>query len=374
MLQLRVIVIGAGIVGASAAYHLAKINNDVMLIDVMKNGQATAAGAGIICPWTSLERGEQWYNMANEAAHFYPQLIKELSEYGEKNVSYKKVGSLVTATNSDHLQKHWQLIKNRQAKAPLIGQVEHLTNEGAKKYFPLLDEQLEALYIPGAARVDGRLLTKALLNIAEQNGVDSVQGEASLRIENDQVIGVQVQDEIYEADRILLTAGAWVTDLLKPFNLTIHIEPQRGQIVHLTLPQTKTSHWPVISPVGSGHYLVPFENSRIVIGATRETNSGFDYRMTADGVREVLNEGLTVAPGLTDATLTEVRIGFRPMSQDLLPLIGKIPSIDNLYLANGLGPSGLTIGPFVGKLISEMIYGKASSIDLTPYAPERAIS
>src|SRR5690625_4802994 len=358
MLQLRVIVIGAGIVGASAAYHLAKINNDVMLIDVMKNGQATAAGAGIICPWTSLERGEQWYNMANEAAHFYPQLIKELSEYGEKNVSYKKVGSLVTATNSDHLQKHWQLIKNRQAKAPLIGQVEHLTNEGAKKYFPLLDEQLEALYIPGAARVDGRLLAKALLNIAKQNGVNYIPGEASLRMENGQVIGVQVKDKIYEADRVLMTAGAWAKDLLTPFNPTLHIEPQRGQIVHLTLPQIDTSHWPVISPVGSGHYLVPFENSRIVIGATRETNSGFDYRMTAGGVKEELSEGLTVAPGLKDATLTDIRIGFRSMNKDFLPLIGTVPQIENLYLANGLGSSGLTIRPFVGKLIAEKIHGK----------------
>ena len=370
---MRVVIIGAGIVGASAAYHLTKENNEVILIDAANEGQATAAGAGIICPWSSLERGENWYNIANEAAHFYPKFIEELKEQGEENVSYKKVGSLITASDEGKLQTHLQLLQERRTNAPLMGDVEQLSPEEARELFPVLDEQLHALYIPGAARVDGRLLTKILLKLAKSNGVQYIEGVASLTVEGHQVTGVKVKDKIYEADRILMTAGAWAKDLLTPLDLSLHIKPQRGQIVHLHLPKIKTSDWPVISPVGSGHYIVSFDDSRVVIGATRETNSGFDYRMTAGGVAEVLHEGLTVAPGLADGTVAEIRIGFRPMGEDLLPLIGPIEQIENLYIANGLGPSGLTIGPFVGKLISEMIQEKSMALDLAPYNPKRAI-
>lgn len=373
MLLLRVIVIGAGIVGASAAYHLSRENNEVTLIDASHQGQATAAGAGIICPWTSLERGEDWYNIANEAAHFYPNFIEQLKEQGEENVSYKKVGSLVTALDEAQLQTHLQLLEERRENAPLMGNVEKLSPDKARELFPPLDEKLHALHIPGAARVDGGLLTKALLRLAKDNGVNHVQGEANLVVENNQVHSVKVKEAIYEADKILVTAGAWAKELLRPLNLTLNIEPQRGQIIHLQLPESNTGDWPVISPVGSGHYIVSFDDSRAVIGATRETNSGYDYRMTAGGVAEVLNEGLKVAPGLAKGTVADIRIGFRPMGTDLLPLIGQIEQVENLYIANGLGPSGLTIGPYVGKLVSQMILEKSVEIDLAPYHPKRAI-
>lgn len=370
---LRVIVIGAGIVGASAAYHLSREDNEITLIDASHEGQATAAGAGIICPWASLERGEDWYNIANEAAHFYPNFIEQLKEQGEENVSYKKVGSLVTALDEAQLQTHLQLLEERRENAPLMGNVEKLSPDKARELFPPLDEKLHALHIPGAARVDGRLLTKALLRLAKDNGVNHVQGEANLVVENNQVHSVKVKEAIYEADKILVTAGAWAKELLRPLNLTLNIEPQRGQIIHLQLPESNTGDWPVISPVGSGHYIVSFDDSRAVIGATRETNSGYDYRMTAGGVAEVLNEGLKVAPGLAKGTVADIRIGFRPMGTDLLPLIGQIEQVENLYIANGLGPSGLTIGPYVGKLVSQMILEKSVEIDLAPYHPKRAI-
>lgn len=366
---MQIIIIGAGIVGASAAYHLAKENYKVILIDANHQGQATAAGAGIICPWSSLERDETWYTMANEAAHFYPQFIKELKDNGAENVSYKKVGTLITATEAELLEDYLNILHKRKSKAPLMGHVEKLLPKDARELFPPLNDKLQALYIPGGSRVDGRALVKALVKISKNYGVKYIDGSAHLIVENDRAVGVTVDGTTYEADRILMTAGAWVNDLLKPFNLSLQIAPQRGQIVHLQLPETNTNNWPVISPAKSGHYIVSFDESKVVIGATRETGSGFDYRMTAGGIAEVLKEGLKVAPGLANSTLAEIRIGFRPFSDDLLPFIGPIEQIDNLFLANGLGPSGLTIGPFVGHLVSNLIQEKEISIDLSPYKP-----
>jgi glycine/D-amino acid oxidase-like deaminating enzyme len=117
-----------------------------------------------------------------------------------------------------------------------------------------------------------------------------------------------------------------------------------------------TEAWPAVLPPGS-HYLLAFGGSRVVLGATRETGSGFDYRVTAAGQAEVLNQTLTVASRLGPATLVETRIGFRPVEPDLKPMLGRIVGLDGLVIGNGLGPSGLTIGPFAGRVLAQLMLG-----------------
>jgi len=88
--------------------------------------------------------------------------------------------------------------------------------------------------------------------------------------------------------------------------------------------------------------------------------------VTAAGVAEVLNAGLAVAPGLASWTLDEIRIGFRPTALDEVPKLGPVPGTDNLFIGNGLGPSGLTMGPYCGSLLAEAVLGK--DIDFTRFA------
>jgi len=167
-----------------------------------------------------------------------------------------------------------------------------------------------------------------------------------------------------------VTAGAWASALLAPLGAALRVEPQKGQTVHLRLAGVDTSRWPVLQPMNS-FYLLTFDDSRVVIGATREVGSGFDYRVTAAGQAEVLNVGLAVAPGLADAELIETRVGFRPMAADELPMIGAVRGMAGLFVGNGLGPSGLTLGPYAGRLLAEAVLGRASEIDLSVYDPLR---
>ena len=100
--------------------------------------------------------------------------------------------------------------------------------------------------------------------------------------------------------------------LLRPTGLAVPVEPQRGQIMHISLGEVDTSRWPVLLPGAGGHYMLAFDGGRIVAGATRETGSGFDYRITPGGLAEILEQALAVAPGLAGGTYTETRVGFRP--------------------------------------------------------------
>ena len=95
------------------------------------------------------------------------------------------------------------------------------------------------------------------------------------------------------------------------------------------------------------------------------------YRVTAAGQAEVLSEALAVAPGLGPATLLETRIGFRPMGPDLRPMLGRIAGLDGLVIGNGLGPSGLTTGPYAGRLLAQLVHGEAPELELAAYDPLR---
>ena len=123
----------------------------------------------------------------------------------------------------------------------------------------------------------------------------------------DRALGVRVDGELIEAEAAVVAAGVWAPQILGPAGIHLAVAPQRGQIAHLRLPGTNTTAWPVLLPLTS-YYLLAFEDARVVIGATREAIVGFDYRLTAGGIAEVLGAGLAIAPGLASWTIHEIRI------------------------------------------------------------------
>jgi D-amino-acid dehydrogenase len=108
-----------------------------------------------------------------------------------------------------------------------------------------------------------------------------------------------------------------------------------------------------------------------VAGATRETGTGFVPQTTIAGVREVIDEALRVAPGLSEAVLGEIRVGLRPRTIDSLPVMGGVPGVEGIYLATGHGASGLQLGPFSGKLAADWALGRDSALDISAFSVTR---
>ncbi len=357
---MRVIVIGSGITGASTAHQLARRGAEVVVADAGRPGVATAAGAGIVCPWTS-RRGDDEYRFAAAAAAYYPELVAQLAEDGAGDTSFEVVGGMVVSADPAELDEAFARVSERVAGEPVAGEVSRLDQAQARELFPALAPGLAAVHVSGGGRVDGRRMRQALLDAAVTRGARIVEGAAELTRR-----GVRVAGEELAADKVVVAAGAWSGELVP----SVSVAPQRGQISHFELPGVDTARWPVVLPVSS-HYLLAFPGSRVVAGATRETGSGFDHRITAAGQREVLDHALTVAPGLADATLLETRIGFRPASPDGLPLLGALAERPDVLVATGFGPGGLTVAPFAGRLVAGLALGEEAPVDLTPYRPER---
>lgn len=369
----KVLIIGAGIVGASAAYHLSTQQVEVVLIDRQEPGQATKAAAGIICPWASQRRNKAWYALASAGAAYYPELIHSLEQQGENETGYKKVGALAIHTEVNRLEKKVELLNNRKETCPEIGEVELFDAIQAAKYFPALSEEYSAVYISGAAKVEGNKLREALERVAVKRGVRSIVGSATPYIRDDKVCGVTVNDEVIEGDEIIVAAGAWANEFTEPLGKKLQIAGQKAQILHLQSDHEESGDWPVIMPP-STQYIVPFQDGRFVAGATHEDTDDFNIRPTVGGIMEVLTNTLPIAPALSEAKLTEVRVGIRPYTPNFMPVIGQLPDHPQIWIANGLGSSGLTVGPLLGKLLSQLALGQETEWDLQSYAIEQIIT
>lgn len=368
---MRVLIIGAGILGASAAYHLARSGADVEIVDEAHQGKATMAGAGIVCPWATKADEPEWYRMYALGARYYDELVAGLRDRGETQLGYGKVGALVVAEDPAELDAAEVRVMRRIADAPEAGAARRVTAAEARGLFPPLREDLDAIHIPGGARVDARLLAASMVRAAVAMGAHLRRDHVSLELRDGRAQCRASDGAIIAADEIVVTAGAWAAQILRPLGLDHPVQPQKGQIVHLGLPGVDTSRWPVLLPMSS-HYMLAFDDSRVVIGATREDGSGFDYRVTAAGQMEVLQAGLSIAPGLANATHIETRIGFRPAAGTIRPILGRVPGMDGLVIGNGLGASGLTVGPFAGLLLAQVVTGEGPAVPLDRYQPTAA--
>ena len=357
------VVVGGGILGASTAYHLAKQNVQVTLIDRKDLGQASAAGAGIICPWISQRRNKKWYELVKNGAKYYKQLVEELEDLGETSTGYKQVGAIALQNDEKKLQKMMERALEKREDAPEIGDLKILTPTETKERFPLISEEFFSLYIEGGARVDGQEMRDALIRGAKKLGAEVIYGNAEL---SDGVLLVDGQS--VDAESIILTAGAWGNEIPSQLGLDMKVSFQKAQIMHFQIDNENAGDWPVVLPP-TNQYLLTFDNGKVVAGSTYEENTGFDTRITEQGKKELLEAAVSIASSLENAKIEEVRVGFRPYTPEFLPIIGNLSGFEHIYFANGLGASGLTAGPFVGAELAKLVLGKETVLNLDNYAP-----
>lgn len=373
--MLEVAVIGGGIVGASAAYQLARRGAKVTLIDRADAGQATLAGAGILPALAHFSGSDGMLPLLRGARAHLPELVQALAEEGQRDVGYAVVGALHVAMTEDENEGLVDLARSavalRDAGLGHIGQVTQLRANEAAQFFPLLGPRvLGAIHCSDAARVDGRRLLAALRAAFCERGGRWRRGHADLVLGVNRVTHVAVDAARLPVDAVIVAGGAWSAEVAARLGVPLPLRAQKGQLLHLDAGNLGTEHWPVV--MGSGlNYLVSFADQRVVAGATREESAELDARVTAGAVQSVLGAALELAPALASAALREVRTGFRPVSADGRPFLGACPSCENLYFATGHGGYGLEVGPYSGAVLADLVVGAPLELDLGPFAVGR---
>jgi glycine oxidase len=119
-----------------------------------------------------------------------------------------------------------------------------------------------------------------------------------------------------------------------------------------------------------GRYLIPRACGRVLVGSTLE-HVGFDRRTTVEGTAALLRAALALAPGLARGRLARAWAGLRPGSPDRLPFLGRVPGVAGLVVATGHYRNGLVLTPVTALVVSELVLGRAVSLDLEPFAVGR---
>lgn len=365
-MQKKIAVIGGGIVGATASYYLAKAGHSVSVFD-SGTGQATAAAAGIICPWLSRRRNKKWYRLVSEGAAFYDKLLADLASDGLKTDAYARCGALILGQSTKYIQEVHDRALERREQAPLIGSVAILKGSELQKAFPPLANVEQALFVGGGARVDGRELTKTLLKATTLYGGSIHIETVSLAKDNDGTLSVLTPDGPQKFDAVILAAGAWLPQLLQPLGYTVDVRGQKGQLVVLQQNEDNDSqNYPVIMPQGEID-LLPFGHGKTIVGASHENEKGYDLQPDTSVTDPMLVQALTWLPNLKEAATIDIRVGTRAYTSDFSPFFGSVPGLQNCFAASGLGSSGLTSGPLIGYLLAELAQGKESSLPTEDY-------
>ncbi len=366
-----VAIIGGGVEGCSIAYQLSKAGVQVSVIERAEiAAEASSAAAGLLAPAGVLTGPKAGANLFLASWSMTPALIEEIEAISGMQVEYQVTGSLHVMTDMDeetHLRSYEQAWREHGAEARWI------TGKELHEYEPLLPPEIDAaLYLPHAASIRPRLMTRAYAGAARKLGAKFYQQTevTGFRQSNGTVTGIEIrqgeQEGMINCERVVIAAGAWSAQVGSWLGLDIPVFPARGQILSLKQPATPLKH----TIFGRGLYLVPKVDNTIYVGATVE-QVGFDKRNTAGGLLWLLSRAIDLLPGLREAALAHIWSGLRPWSADTYPILGKVPDWENVFLATGHGPGGFELSAITGKTMAELLTSGETSALIQPFGLER---
>ncbi|WP_105956018.1 NAD(P)/FAD-dependent oxidoreductase [Apilactobacillus quenuiae] len=357
-----VAIIGGGIVGATVAYYLNKLDDNHQLNVTMYDdgeGQATKAAAGIISPWLSKRRNKKWYNLARDGATLLSNIAIETNM---DNDIYNQCGTIITRASHEKLNELYKKALKRTSETKTIGEAYKLNANEVKNKIPLLTSSLPGVLVTGGARIDGGKFAKHLKHLAQLNNLNIVNKNVSINDEGK----IQLDKEIIEYDYIIVATGAWMKKTLSNLPLDVDVRAQKGQLIELSITNTNSGFdMPVLMPEGEKDF-IPFNDGKLIVGATHENDKGFDLQPTNEVIDDLLASANRLVDGLNQENLIKIKVGTRAYTSDFAPFFGSIPQYPNILVGGGLGSSGLTTGPLIGKLLAHSIINK-NGIDLDQY-------
>jgi len=360
-----ILVVGAGIVGASCARALAVRGHRVALIEAgPRNGAASLVAAGMLAPQAEAAAQDPMLGLAVRARDLYLELAPELLEETGIDVGLWTDGILQAAFSEEEVAKR----KAEVAWQRQIGfTAEWLSPEEVRERAPgVSDQVLGAALAPEDGSVDPLALLEAMTKSAESRGATVVRGESvdALMLSSGRVDGVRTSEQTRPAGTVVVAAGAWsgrIGQLPRPLS----VEPIRGQVAALDWPADE----PPAIVYGAGGYVVN-RGVEAIAGSTME-NTGFDASVTEDGLNRVRQVAGDIYPSLGSAPVLRSWAGLRPQTPDGRPIIGPDRHISRLWYATGHGRNGILLAGFTGDLIARLHSGELVEHDLSCITPDR---
>jgi len=358
-----VLIIGAGIIGSASAWRLGQAGLNVKVLDRTAPGsEASQAALGVLSFHGRPDTMPKPLRvLAHRSRDFYPAVIEELEEIIGERVYFRQEGQLILAMNDDDLASIEETLRvNREEGVKL----EQASIEEALMLEPNLNPEIAgALYSPNDAWVDSTALTQAFVRAAQQAGAKFEQAEVTaVESGNGCARGVRAGEARYEADWVVLAAGAWSGQIEGVSGAPVR--PRRGQAYSVEGSYFKRV---IHSPRG---YIVPKGDSQTMLGATVE-DVGFDLTNTPEGLGAISKRAFEISPMLETSTFAGAWAGLRPGTPDDLPIIGPSAELHNLVIASGHFRNGILLAPITADLVRQIVVGETPKLNLLPFSPDR---
>jgi len=350
----KVIVIGAGIVGASISYHLAKRGADVTIVD--KTGLAAGA-TGKSFAWINAHhfKCERYHHLRYQSLSEYHRLDRELK--GSLGLNW------CGALSFDALGEAFdQRVDGFRKLGYPIEVVSHNEFSSLEPHYGQAPGR--ALYLPMEAAIDPLIATKALIDGALKQGARTLFGSEvkALCSDHGQVIGIETGYGKALKGHVVLAAGIGAESLLKSVDVDLPMDNRFGVMLHSHPVEPTLRHiiW------GDRIHLKQKSDGRIVIGEIfSEEWTDRDPDVIA---KQMLAEARRCLPEV-DLKINDVTIGIRPVPKDGMPIVGRVPGLDGLYVA--VMHSGVTLAPIIGRMAAEELLDGVEFEKLEPYRLNR---
>jgi glycine/D-amino acid oxidase-like deaminating enzyme len=349
----RIVVVGAGIVGASVACHAARAGAEVTLLDAVRPATGVTADS---FAWIGGPAGGDTPDASTALRRCvlgdWRRLEAELPDVG-----VRWTGSLLWG--SEHLAGHDLAPGEQVLDARQVSRLEPALRSAPPR----------AVHRTTDGVVDPVVVTHALVRGACDHGCELLVGVAAsaLRVRGSRVVGVETASGFVPADVVVVATGADAPMLVDPLGAAMPVERSPALLLRFTAPPGL-----VRTLVASGELEVrqTTDGHLLVAGAYGGQASQDDLRGTAERTLDRLTSTFAVAAA--DLRLVSVRVGMRPMPADGLPIIGPLPAVAGVYLA--VMHAGVTLAPAVGRLVAGELVDGADAEELRGLGLDRGTS
>lgn len=372
MASFDVVVIGSGVTGGSAAYHLARQGRRVLVVERARPATEPAASWASAGGVRRQGRHAAEALLAIESIERWPSLEAEL----ETDMGYHGGGNLYVGEGDAQDEIVARFVERQQANG--FADVRLLDRQEALAVVPGLAETVtSASYSPKDGQANPAMTTRAYAQAAERHGATAWNDTAteSLIVQGGRVVGVRTSRGDAYAEAVVLAAGVWSDEIAQTAGIFLPIRTRAPQIL-ISSPGSVGTLKPVMGTAGRKLSLKQLPTGEFMLGGGWPGIPSADrrsYTMLDESEAGGWAAAVGILPAVGEQKVIRKWCGLEAQSFDAIPFIGPWPGLDGLTIAVGFSGHGFAISPAVGRCIADQLAGRPTP-ELAGLDPSRIAS
>jgi len=361
-----VVIVGGGVVGASAAFHLAEAGAEVVLLerDQLASGSTSKAAGGLRAQFSDA--------LNIEIAKRSLQAYKAFEQRPGWEIDYEEIGYLFVLTTEAERAAFTQSVA-LQNELGVPSRI--ITREEAIEICPLLagEDILAASYCPTDAHATPEGVVQGYATGARAHGAHLAVSTPVEGIErdNDTITGVRTPRGTVKTNTVICAAGAWSRACGEMVGVTLDVTPLRRQVLYTAPMADLPGKLPLTIDFATGFYFHREGRGLLMGMADPNETPGFLMETTDDWIPGLLSIAERRAPRIASAPIQGGWAGLYDMSPDYNAMIGEAREVSRFLYATGFSGHGFLQGPATGEILRDLVLGREPFVDVSPMSADR---